>query len=131
MPYREQIVDKSSYFYRTLIYRREDDKVFLIDKEKLDETIPLDPWLGVVVSLADGQHSIEQLIDYLGHQYKDTPPDKLEETIESVLGRLLESKAIALSDTAYRLPYYLAVAQEEQNQVAAMEMMVQDGFLKH
>ena len=131
MPYREQIVDKSSYFYRMLMYKREGDKVFLIDKEKLDETIPLDPWLGVVVSLADGQHSIEQLIDYLGHQYKDTPPDKLEETIESVLGRLLESKAIALSDTPYRLPYYLAVPQEEQNQVAAMEMMVQDGFLKH
>lgn len=124
-------MDKSSYFYRMLMYKREGDKVFLIDKEKLDETIPLDPWLGVVVSLADGQHSIEQLIDYLGHQYKDTPPDKLEETIESVLGRLLESKAIALSDTAYRLPYYLAVPQEEQNHVAAMEMMVKDGFLKH
>jgi len=124
-------VDKSSYFYRTQVYKREDDKVLLIDKEKLDEAIPLDPWLGLVVSLADGQHTIEQLLDYLGHQYQDTPPDKLKETIESVLGRLLESRAIALSDAPCRLPYYLAVPQEEQNPVAAMEMMVQDGFLKH
>ncbi|MBE9536240.1 MAG: PqqD family peptide modification chaperone [Proteobacteria bacterium] len=124
-------MDKSSYFYRTLVYKREDDKILLIDKEKLDQTIPLDPWLGQVVSLADGQHTIEQLIDYLGHQYQETPPDNLKETIESVLDRLLESKAIALSDVPYKLPYYLAVPQEEQNQVAAMEMMVQDGFLKH
>ena len=124
-------MDKSSYFYRTLVYKREDDKIFLIDKEKLDQTIPLDPWLGQVVSLADGQHTIEQLIDYLGHQYQETPPINLKETIESVLERLMESKAIALSDRPYKLPYYLAVPQEEQNQVAAMEMMVQDGFLKH
>lgn len=124
-------MDKSSYFYRTLVYKKEDDKILLIDKEKLDKTIPLDPWLGLVVSLADGQHTIEQLTEHIKNQYKDAPPINLKETVESVLERLIESKAIALSDSPYKLPYYLAVPQEEQNPAAAIEMMIQDGFLKH
>ena len=65
---------------------------------------PLDEWLGTVVSLADGQHTITDLIAYLGSQYPAGPPDNLGQTIESIIERLVEAQAVLLADTAIVSP---------------------------
>ena len=114
-------MDRSNYFHRTTVYKKEDGKVLLIDREKLDQAIPMDPWLGLVVSLADGQHTIEQMIGFVRQQYQDAPPVNLEKTIDSALERLVESEVVVISKTPYELPYYLAVSQEEQNPTMAIE----------
>ena len=94
-------MDKSQYFYRIAVFSMQEDKVSLLDANHLSaKTPPLEPWLGLVVSLADGHHTIQQLIEHLAGQYDGTPPRDLERTIESVIERLTETDVIKLADQA-------------------------------
>ncbi|MDH3974110.1 MAG: hypothetical protein OEV42_07510 [Deltaproteobacteria bacterium] len=122
-------MDKAKYFYRVLIFTREGEDVFVLDRFKENKKVALEPWLGVVVSLADGQHRLGELVEYLAGSYKGSPPADLERTIESVVDRLVESEVIRLSDEAVTLPSYLVVPLEEQDAEAAREEMVKDGYI--
>ena len=125
-------MDKSQYFYRNAVFSmQEDDKVSLIDANHLDaKTPPLEPWLSLVVSLADGQHTIQQLIEHLAGQYDGTPPLELERTIESVIDRLTETDVIKLADHAVMLPYYLSLPVEKLDMEMAKRFMSEDGYLQ-
>lgn len=105
-------MDNTQYFYRTVIFTRHGDQIALANIDNPQQTTPLEEWLGLVISLADGQHSIQQLIDFLAAQYSQVP-DKLEDTVHSVIERLTESQMLQLSDHAIDLPYYLASPIEE------------------
>lgn len=124
-------MDKAKYFYRLLLYTIENGRVALVDKHDHDKTIPLEPWLGLVVSLADGKHTIAQLSDHVESSYKGTPPSNLEKTLESAIDRLVNSQALQLADEAVSLPYYLTLPKEILDMEKANKLMMEDGFIKH
>lgn len=124
-------MDKTKYFYRILLYTNENGQIALVDKHDPDKTIPLEPWLGLVVSLADGKHTIAQLIDHIESSYKGLPPADLEKTLESAIDRLVNSQALQLADEAVALPYYLTLPKEVLDKEKANKLMIEDGFIKH
>lgn len=123
-------MDNSQYFYRTAIFTRENNQVALVDIDNPQNTMPLDQWVGIVVSLADGKHSIQELIDYMAGRYQQAP-DNLEKTLHSVIERLQQGLIIQLSDNAIELPYYLASPIEELDREKVLELIKQDGYAQH
>lgn len=123
-------MNNKQYFYRTATFTRKNNQIALVDINQLDNTTPLDDWLGVVVSLADGQHSIQALIDYMGGQYPEVPAN-LDKTLISVIERLQEGKIIQLSDQTVELPYYLASPVEELDIDKAKSLVKEDGYAPH
>ncbi len=105
------------------------DKVLLVDMKNPKGSAPLDPWLGRVVALADGQHTVQELIDFLAGQYPDGAPENLAETVESVIQRLQETHVVHLSDEPVELPYYLAIPANEQDPERARALIEKDGFI--
>ncbi|MFW5447367.1 MAG: hypothetical protein ACKE8G_04435 [Methylophagaceae bacterium] len=89
----------------------------------------LDPWMARIVLLADGQHTIDQLIQHMMTQYPDGAPSNLIETIESVITRLTENEVIEFTMRPSLLPYYLRLPIDEQDPKQATEMMIRDGFI--
>ncbi|MFL0797777.1 MAG: hypothetical protein K6L73_09855 [Cellvibrionaceae bacterium] len=123
-------IDNTQFFYRTVVFTRKDGQVALADIHEPANTTPLDEWLGIVVSLADGRHTLEQLLEYLSSRYP-MPPNNLQETVNSVVERLLEGKLIQLSDKPVELPYYLAEPVEELNLKEAQRLVKEDGYTAH
>jgi len=123
-------MDNNQYFYRTVIFTRTDNKISLADIEHPERVTPLDEWMGTVVSLADGQHSIQELIEYMRGRYQQVP-DNLEATLHSVIERLEEGKMIQLSEKAVDLPYYLASPIEELDLDKARSLIKEDGYVLH
>jgi hypothetical protein len=120
----------SQYFYRTVIYTRKDNEVGLADINQPDNVTPLDEWLGLVVSLADGSHTIQELLGYVSKRYP-TPPPNLEETLHSVIERLQEGNLIKLSESPVALPYYLAEPIEALDVDKARKLIEEDGYTVH
>lgn len=127
----EQTLDKSKYFYRAAIFTRKNQEVALVDLRKPDNAPPLEPWLGTVVSLADGQHTLDELYTYLAGRYSTGIPESFDKTLESVLERLIDTDVIRYSDEAVTLPYYLDIPYEDQDHEKATKLMLEDGHLKH
>lgn len=124
-------MDSSKYFYRIALYTREGEQVSVVDALNPGMSAPLDPWLGTVLSLADGQHTLGELVGYLAGRYAGNPPAELEKTVASVVDRLLESKAMELADAPVNLPYYLALPVNEQDLDKSRQMMLDDGYIQH
>lgn len=124
-------MDTTKYFFRTAVYGTESDKVYLIDIHNPDAKMEsLEAWLGVVVSLADGQHTIAELIDYLASQYQGAVPDNLNDTLISVFERLEGEGAVKLSETPVMLPYYLAEPVQKLDIERAKRLMLDDGYIQ-
>ncbi len=119
---------RSKYFARTVVYAMRDDAVVLVDLHDASATEPLEPWLGKVFLLADGSHTVQELIDFVSQQYRRNPPPSLQATIDSVIERLHESKLIAFSDEPVKLPYYLTLPADKQDPKLATRLMLEDGF---
>jgi hypothetical protein len=128
--YMESLLEHTHYFKRNTVYRVEDETVSLVDVHDNNSVTPLDPWMGVVVSLADGQHTVEQLIQHMNSQYADGAPDNLVETIESVIKRLTDTDVVSLTPEPTTLPYYLSMPLDDQDPKIATEIMINDGFLR-
>ncbi len=123
-------MDYSHYFKRNTVYKVEQDTVSIVDVNNGNTVTALDPWMGMVVTLADGQHSIDQLIAHMTGQYPEGAPDNLAETIESVITRLTDSEAIEITVRPSILPYYLRLPLDEQDPKEATKMMISDGFIQ-
>jgi len=123
-------MDNNQYFYRTVIFTRTDNGTALADIENPKRSTPLDGWLGTVISLADGQHTIQELIGYMAAQYPQTP-DNLEKTLHSVIDRLVDGKMLMLSDKVADLPYYLSSPIEELDLEKARALIKEDGYTVH
>jgi len=123
-------MDNSQYFYRTVIFSRNNNKISLADIEYPERITPMDDWMGMVLSLADGKHNIQELFDYISGRYQQVP-DNLEETLHSVIERLEEGKMIQLSEKAVELPYYLASPIEELDLDKAKKLIKEDGYVLH
>ena len=121
-------MDTSQYFYRTVIFSKQGEKISLVDiHDPEKEALAFEPWLGVVVSLADGQHTIRELIDGIASRYDGEPPGELQRTLESAIERLMETEVIKLNDEPVELPYYLSLPVERMNLEQAKQSMVDDG----
>ncbi len=123
-------MEKTQYFYRCSIFTRKDGQIALADLHNPDNTTVLDEWMGTVLSLADGLHTLQELIDYMKSRY-ETPPENLEDTLHSVLERLIDGKMVQLNDSKVELPYYLASPVEELDVEKAKELMEKDGYVYH
>lgn len=118
-------MDNTKYFHRTISFTRKNEQIALVDLHKIDNITPLDEWLGIVVTLADGDHTIQELVDYMTQRYQN-PPENLEKTLHSAIERLEEGKIIQLSDKSVELPYYLASPIEELDLEKARAAMLSD-----
>ncbi len=118
-------MDNVQYFYRKVVFTRKNNQIALADINQPDNISPLEDWMGTVISLADGIHTIQELIDYLKQQY-EVAPVNLEETLHSVVERLLEGELIQLSDTKVDLPYYLALPIEQLDIEKAKQLMAEE-----
>lgn len=123
-------MDKSQYFYRTVIFTRKAGIVALADINNPQESTKLEEWFGIVISLADGAHTLAQLVDFMRQQYPQVP-ERLDDTLESVIERLLESKMVKLSKNAVELPYYLAAPVEQLDIEKAQKLIKEDGYTVH
>jgi len=122
-------VDKSQYISRCVVFSKKGDKVSLVDLNN-PEVDPLvyEPWLGLVVALADGQHTIQELISYASKHYANGPPGGLVPTIESAVKRLSETGIVRLSDEPIELPYYLTLPAESLDVPRALHLMEENGY---
>ena len=120
-------MDNAQFFYRNAIFTRRNGQIGLADINQPDQVTPLDDWLGTVVSLADGRHSIQELIEYLSGKYPQ-PPTNLEQTIHSVIERLQEGDLVKLSERPVELPYYLAAPIEDLELTVARQKIREDGY---
>ena len=121
-------MDTSQYFYRTVVFSKLGDKVSLVDIHNPEnEALAFEPWLGVVVMRADGQHTIRELIDSIAGQYQGEPPHDLQHTLQSAIERLAETGVVKLHDKPVELPYYLSLPVENLNLEQAKQSMADDG----
>ena len=120
---------RSQYIARCVVFSKNGDQVSLIDLQNPDaEPHTYEPWLGLVVSLADGQHTVQDLIDYTARYYRQGPPDNLTATIESAVERLSETGTILVSDEPMELPYYLTLPAEKLDVPQALRLLKEDGY---
>jgi hypothetical protein len=120
-------MNTAQYFYRTAIFSRENNVIALVDIEHPDKITPLEDWMGTVLSLADGRHTISQLISFMSSRYQQAPVN-LQETIVSVIERLQEGKLLKMSEKSVELPYYLAFPIEELDIEKAKQLIKEDGY---
>ncbi len=123
-------MEKNQYFYRCSVFTRKDNQIALADVYNPANITVLEEWLGIGLSLADGQHTLQEFIDYMKDRY-DTPPENLEDTLHSVIERLIDGKMLGLSDKPVELPYYLASPMEELDLEKAKQLIQQDGYVFH
>ena len=120
-------MDTSQYFYRNVILSMVDNKVSLIYIHNPDQNgQTLDPWLGLVLQYANGQHTIEALCQDLSERYTGSPPANLKETIHSVVKRLVDLNFIVLTKEATDLPYYLSLPYEQLDIEKAIKLLKED-----
>ncbi|RLD28028.1 MAG: hypothetical protein DRI70_04030 [Bacteroidetes bacterium] len=120
-------MDTSKYFYRNVIFSKKGNQISLIDINNPDnEKQALEPWFGVVLQLADGQHTIDELFSLLSTKFKGTPPVNLKKTIHSVIERLTKSNLIVLTKKKTELPYYLSRPYEYLDVEKAKELLKKD-----
>ncbi len=123
-------MDKAQYFYRTVIFTRKAGIIALADINNPQETTELEEWFGVVISLADGKHTLQELTDFMRQQYQQVP-ESLDDTLESVIERLLEGDMIKLSKKAVELPYYLSAPIEQLDIKKSQKLIAEDGYNVH
>ena len=58
-------MNTSQFFYRCATFTRENGIVSLADIHNPNHTPVLEEWFGAIISLADGLHTIQELVDYM------------------------------------------------------------------
>ncbi len=124
-------MDHSLYFYRAAVYTELDGDVALTDINNPQLRSPLEPWFGVVIQLADGQHTLGELLQCIAQRYQGSPPANLEATLASVVERLVEGKLLVLTEAVVELPYYLSQPLEYLDLEKARKLMAEDGITYH
>ena len=106
-------MDKTQYFYRNVIFSKQGKTIAILDIHNPEANKEdLDPWFGMVLQLADGQHTLDQLFQFMATQYNGMPPENLGDTLTSVVERMAKSRLIILTKEKTDLPYYLSMPYE-------------------
>ena len=110
---QNRTMDTSQYFYRNVPFSKQGQTISVIDLFNPEQNREeLEPWFGMVIQLADGQHTVDQLCQFMAAQYNGAPPPNLNETILSVVERLAKNNLIMLVDKPTPLPYYMSMPYE-------------------
>ena len=120
-------MDTKQYFYRNLIFSKKGKAISIVDihnPKNIKEE--LDPWFAMVFQLADGQHTVDQMYQFMTTQYDGTPPENLEDTLISVVDRMVKSKLIMLTKEKTNLPYYLSMPYELLDIEKAKKLLAKD-----
>ncbi len=124
-------MDRSQYIARCVVFSKKGDQISLVDLLDPDaEPHTYETWLGLVVSLADGQHTIQEIVDYTAGYYSEDAPETLAATIESAVERLAETGTVLLSEEQMELPYYLSHPAERLDIPEAIRLMEEDRYKK-
>lgn len=121
-------MDKSHYFYRTAVYADNNGKAALADINNPAQLSPLEPWFGLIIPLADGKHTIDELIVHVARSYQGGAPAELDRTLMSVVERLVDGKLLVTSEKPVELPYYLTLPIEQLDVEKAKDLMAKDGL---
>ncbi len=106
-------MNTEQYFYRNVIFSKQGKTISIVDiQNPKNDREELDPWFGMVLQLADGMHTVGQLLQYISTLYNGMPPENLEKTIHSVVERMAENRLIMLTEKETKLPYYLSMPYE-------------------
>ena len=119
-------MNTAHYFYRNIIFSKKENQISLININNPEETEILDPWFSMVIQLADGQHTIAELLIFIKNQYKSEVPPNLKNTLESIMKKLIESKFIVLTEEKTDLPYYLSMPYELLDLDKAKKLLARD-----
>ncbi len=122
-------MDREQFFYRIAVFANYEGEIGLVNVHEGNNFMPLDDWLGSIVSLADGQHTIGDFINLISSQYPSGPPADLEKHIEEMIQHLIDIQAIRLTNEAVEMPYYLSMPAEEQDIDKAKKLMIEDGYI--
>jgi hypothetical protein len=106
-------MNTKQYFYRNVIFSKQGKTISIVDiNNPKNDKEELDPWFAMVLQLADGQHTVEQLMQFMATQYNGMPPENLTKTLESVIERMADTRLIMLTEKPTELPYYLSMPYE-------------------
>jgi len=120
-------MDTNQYFYRNVIFSKKGKTIAIVDiHNPKNDKEELDPWFAMVLQLADGQHTVEQLCQFMATQYNGMPPENLRQTLESVVDRMAENRIIMLTEKATELPYYLSMPYELLDIEKAKKLLAED-----
>ena len=122
-------MNKNLYFYRIAVYTHYQGDTSLVVVQDNNRLYPLDEWLGTIINLADGRHTVTDFISYIGRQYPAGPPDNFEDHVEEMFQHLIDIQALRLASEPVELPYYLAMPAEQQDVEKAKALMIEDGFI--
>jgi hypothetical protein len=99
-------------------FEESENRLFVVDRYS-PRLITLDPWLELLFGMADGKHSVSEMIEALKKGY-ESAPDGLADLVFDVLSRLVNEKMVELRDSASELPYYLAIPVHQQDHNRAL-----------
>lgn len=116
----------SQYFYRNTVFSKQGNQIAIADIDDPENKKELEPWMGAVLQLADGQHTIDELYDYLASRYDGPPPANLMDTLVSVIERMEEAKLLVLTADKTELPYYLSIPIEMMDIDMARRLLEED-----
>lgn len=119
----------SKYFSRNTCYTMLKDKFVLVERDR-PGVVTMDEWPQLVFLGADGEISVGAFIAALGKQYQGGPPPGLAEQTRGLVKDLAARGYIALHERKRKLPYYLSIPVEQQDQERAKAQMEADGFIK-
>ncbi len=122
-------MDKSHYFYRIAVYTHHEGDVGLVNVHDSNRLYPLDEWLGTIINLADGQHTMGDFIAFISQQYPAGPPENFDEQVEQMFQHLIDIQALRMAAEPVELPYYLSIPAEDQDIEKAKTLMIEDGFI--
>ncbi len=92
--------------------------------------ITMDRWGEVVFMAADGHHTIEQFVEYMGKQYPQGEPAGLREQIYGMIDALVSDGIVAVHDLPKTLPLYYAVDRFSIPKETVRDLMEADGLIK-
>ncbi len=116
------------YFSRTRRFDIRDNSVVLMEAEGNKYT-SLDTWTEIVIASADGQKTVQELIDLVRTEFPKQPPQEFEQALLRLIDQLLLMNYLELSNRPSSLPYYLDRPVSQQNAAKATAAMRADGFI--
>jgi hypothetical protein len=120
---------REKFLRRNARYDLLGDQVVVADPRQ-PRMVTLDPWLERIFEMADGEHTVDQVIEYLGNGYEGGAPAGLDQQITEIVNRLADAEFVELVAEPAPLPFYLSEPVSKQDPKKAKAAMLKDGFLK-
>ena len=122
---------KNRYFCRTARYALVGETLRVLNSDHNPSVIPLTPWEARVYELANGEKTVNELVNGIADQYGpfQAVPANLDKVLLDILERFIKDyRIVELHETPMSLPYYLSLPIHKQDEVRANTLMRRDRF---